>query len=128
MRFNLFKLIYWACLLFGLLPAANGQAQETGHEELLATIEARLGQPGGDTARFFILEEVRAHCGGDYGCLQTNYGRVLTKLEAGFQHFAGVLVAGEMANLARQAGDIDARAIAVGRLSAIYGLMGKRKM
>ena len=97
-------------------------------DHLHTIILDRLKQPGGDTARYFILDEVRNLCKNEYDCLQRTYSSVLNKLEGEFEHFAGILVAKEMVALAEQHKDIEAQASAIGRLSAIYGFTGDQKM
>ena len=109
--------------------SADLHAQVNGDSDVLwARIAARLRQPGSDTARYFIIDEVRNHCKGDYDCLKRSYDFVLRNLEGRFKHFSGVVVAKEMADLAGENEDIDAQTSATGRLSAIYGFMGNKKM
>jgi signal transduction histidine kinase/DNA-binding NarL/FixJ family response regulator len=96
-------------------------------KELIPLIEARMQQPGGDTARYFILETVRTHCNGDYDCLQLAYDVVLKRLEQVFKHFAGLLVAEEMATIAASHKDFNAQASAYKRLASLYAFLGDGK-
>lgn len=83
------------------LKAQNAPPSDDS-EGLWSRIKARLAQPEGDTARYFILYEVHNHCKDDYDCLKHNYDFVLRKLEGRFKHFAGVVVAKKMAELAEK--------------------------
>jgi signal transduction histidine kinase/DNA-binding response OmpR family regulator len=91
-------------------------------------IESRFKQPGGDTARYFILNQVRSHCGEKYDCLCRTYHGVMFKLERRFNLLAAIYVAGEMAKVAERQGDLESEAKAYKNLSRFHGAIGNDRL
>ncbi len=106
--------------LFAQAPAAD--------DALLSDISTRLDQPGGDTARQFILEKTRAHCGGDFGCLSRNYQKVMVGFERRFNLPSAIFIAGEMARIAEQKGDLNKQADAHNNLNRYHDALGNDRL
>ncbi len=122
-----------ACLqfFFLLLKLTPGSlaAQTNGlAETILPLIEARLEQPGGDTATYFIQDQIRAYCGNDTDCLYNAQNGVLRMLESRNLYWTGIPVAVELTRLAEQKGEIDAEIDALRRLIELYNFTNDTKM
>lgn len=78
------KILLFACFT-GLMPCIlHAQVQQSDTfflKKVLPVIEARWEQPGGDTAIYFILQQVQNYCGEDENCLIASYSSLVRKLE-----------------------------------------------
>ncbi len=77
-------------------------------KDVLPVIEARWEQPGGDTAIYFILEQVRPFCGEDDNCLARTYNAILSKLERRSYLPLAIFVGEELLKTTRRQGDLNA--------------------
>lgn len=109
-------------MLVGLLSCGgvfgNLSAQSA---TLLPLVEIRLVQPGGDTARHFIFQLVRAQCGEDFNCLYQNYYDIMIGLERRFNLPAAIFVGEEMVKISN---DPEKEAAAHKNLSRYYNALG----
>jgi signal transduction histidine kinase len=109
-------------MLVGLLSCGgvigNLSAQSA---TLLPLVEIRLGQPGGDTARHFILQLVRGHCGEDFDCLYKNYYDIMIGLERRFNLPAAIFVGEVMVKISNEP---EKEAAAHKNLSRYYSALG----
>ncbi len=109
-------------MLVGLLSCGgvfgNLSAQSA---TILPLVEIRLGQTGGDTARHFIFQLVRAHCGEDSDCLYQNYFDIMIGLERRFNLPAAIFVGEEMVKISN---DPEKEATAHKNLSRYYSALG----
>ncbi|MEM7368988.1 MAG: ATP-binding protein [Bacteroidota bacterium] len=122
-RLLLKKLIAGSLFWFfatNILPAQSTNSPDPYLESLFSIIDVRLDQAGGDTARYFILEAVRSHCGKDLDCQYEMYDKVLGKLERANEYWAGIPVAQKMRELAQQKKEIQKEIAALKRLIDLY--------
>jgi signal transduction histidine kinase/DNA-binding response OmpR family regulator len=125
MRWMIHRLV----LIFGLTPwLLPAQPEKSGMEQLYASIAARMEQPGGDSARFFILQQVRNHCGTDDACLYKTYNAIMIKLERRFNLPLAIFVAEEMVRVARLQNDRAAEARAYQNLGRYHGALGNNRL
>ncbi|MCB0635310.1 MAG: hypothetical protein KDC54_01760, partial [Lewinella sp.] len=80
-----------------------------------------MEQPGGDTARYFVLQAVRDYCGGAYDCLLPTYRHLQDALNQDARHLLSLVVVQEIARITEEQRDIGAQAQAYDDLSRLYG-------
>ncbi len=114
--------------LTGFIPCCmHAQIQQPDAvflKEVLPVIEARWEQPGGDTAIYFIFEQVRAFCGEDDKCLARTYNTILSKLERRSYLPLAIFVGEELLKTTRRQGDIEATARASMHLYRFHDALG----
>lgn len=112
-------------MLVGLLSCGGVFGNLSAQSATLSPlVEIRLGQPGGDTARHFILQLVRGHCGGDFDCLYQHYFEIMIGLERRFNLSAAIFVGEEIVALAKRQQDLRREADAHLHLDRYYSAAG----
>ena len=110
------------------LTAQNGEQPNKEAEALWLHIEAQLAQQTSDTAFYFMLPIVRAHCSNDYKCLDQTYYRVMKKLESQFKLRAAIFIVDEMVKIAKKEGDMTAEAKAYRDLYRFHDAIGNKRL
>ena len=107
--------IFVICIVFflqNIMLAQDQKAPQKQQDESLFDektrylIEVRLEQPGADTARYFILQQVRRHCGNDDQCQYEAYYEIMIKLEMRFNIPMAIFVGEEMVKVAQRQGNL----------------------
>ncbi|MBK8565117.1 MAG: hypothetical protein IPN76_17705 [Saprospiraceae bacterium] len=112
----------------GNLMAQNNTSTTSAAEALWPLIEKQLEQPGADTTRQFILQQVRSHCGAENDCLFQTYFGIMIKLERRFNLLAAIYVGEEMVKVAQRQGNLEAEASAYKNLSRFHGAIGNERL
>ncbi len=86
----------------GSLAAQNDKPNDTATDSIFAQAMARLNQPGGDTARYFMLQLVRKKCGNDYECLYQTYRSLQIKMEVAFKLPIALYLTDEIINISKR--------------------------
>ena len=110
------------------LPAQAKQPDAAFLKDVLPVIEARWEQPGGDTAIYFILEQVRAFCGEDDNCLVQTYNAILSKLERRSYLPLAIFVGEELLKVARRQGDLHTEASTYVHLERFHNALGNDRL
>jgi signal transduction histidine kinase/CheY-like chemotaxis protein/AraC-like DNA-binding protein len=120
---------YLKTILLCLLSCGGGRGDFFAQSSALwPLVETRLGQPGGDTARHFILQLVRGQCGEDSDCLYQNYYAIMIGLERRFNLPAAIFVGEEMVAIAGRQQDLRREAdvhMHLDRYFSAVGIHGK---
>lgn len=93
-------------------------------KELIPLLEARMQQPGGDTASHYLLQKIAAHCGGDYDCSRRDRNEVLSWLWHKGWFKIGIPLTIEEVRLADLYGTMENRIAAYERLTIFYWWVG----
>jgi len=131
MRAVYLKTLLIACLTGFMpycLPAQEQQPDAVFLKEVLPAIEARWEQPGGDTAIYFILEQVRHFCGEDDNCLAQAYGAIMSKLEQRSYLPLAIFVGEEVLKSARRQGDLHTEASTYVHLERFHNALGNDRL
>lgn len=107
---------------------AQQDSTTTEAAKIWPTIEARLDQPGADTSRFFILQQVRNHCGADYECRYQTYYQLMIKLERRFNLSVAIYVAERLKKIAHEQKAPGDEAATCRNLSRYYGALGIKEL
>ncbi|MCC6411822.1 MAG: hypothetical protein IT270_09185, partial [Saprospiraceae bacterium] len=125
------KITLFACIA-GLMPyclyAQEHQLDSISLQNVIAPIEKRWEQPGGDTAIYFILEHVHRFCGEDDNCLSQTYGAILSKLEKRSYLPLAIFVAEEVLKAARRQGDLHTEASTYVDLDRFHNALGNDRL
>ena len=119
-------------LLCGGVPAmGKDQVQPDADEDLkhlLERIDSRLDTPRQGESYGFILDEVRAHCKKNSGCLFPTYLAVIRQLERRFFISAAIFVCGEMVKVAQARKNRKEEAFAFENLFRFHGALGNHHL
>ncbi len=108
--------------------AQNNLSATSAADVLWPPIQARLQQPGSDTAYSYILDQVRSHCGEDYDCLYHTYHALMLKLGKGYHLPGAIYLCEEMVKTAHRHKNLRDEANANMTLSNYYGALGYRRL
>ncbi len=97
-------------------------------ESLWPSIKKQLEQPGGDTARHFIFQQVRSHCGTDDQCQYEAYLEIMLKLERRFNLPLAIFVGEEMVKVAQRKGNLREEATTYRHLIRYHDSLGNRRL
>ena len=115
---------FFVVLFFQYIIPIHGQgitkADTVFHKKIAHLIEARLEQPGGDTASYFILKAVRTECGKDADCLRSYFYAAVEEFEQHGKYHAAIPLAEQLVTLAQSGGDLKAEAAALEKLIMLY--------
>ncbi|TNE49564.1 MAG: response regulator [Bacteroidetes bacterium] len=110
------------------LFAQKGNLQAWVIDSIYEKITKRLEQPGGDTARYFILQQVRSHCGTDDHCQYDTYYKIMKKLEQRYNLPMAIFVGEELVKVAQRQGNLREEANAYPNLYRYHDALGNHRL